>query len=305
MRRKRKIVEEHDSSERWLVSYADFITLLFAFFVAMYAISSVNEGKYRVLASSIVDAFNDPGKKSAANEGAFNIEAVPSEVISPIELADVSKDSMLEMESKAPVDQQAVVKSDEDKTSQEDTGHVYERTSAEIAADIEKEMAELIDEGAVTVRNSDDWIEVEIKNNVLFPSGSARLHRDALPVLKSLASVFIEFSNPIQVEGFTDNEPIQTTVFPSNWELSAARAASVVHLLMKVGIKPSRMAAVGYGEHRPLASNETEEGRAMNRRVVVIIPTIDTHGHIANTAPESKTGRGHSGQQRIEMEVSP
>lgn len=308
MRRKRRlsrIDEEHQSNERWLVSYADFITLLFAFFVAMYAISSVNEGKYRVLSSSIVEAFNNPQKKEKSlSPGEYELEPTPSDVISPIELDHVKKDSMVAMEDDSVPAQEAVIKSDKQPRGTQDEigGGQMEMSAADIAADIEQEMSELIDEGAVSVRNSDDWIEVEIKNNVLFPSGSARLHTDALPILKSLSSILIEFSNPIQVEGFTDNQPIKTLAFPSNWELSAARAASVVHLLMKVGVKPERMAAVGYGEHRPIADNETEQGRQRNRRVVIIIPTVDTGGHIANTKPGEESRRGHTGQKRISVD---
>ncbi len=307
MKRKRRIEEETESGDRWLVSYADFITLLFAFFVAMYAISSVNEGKYRVLSSSIVKAFNNPQEKEKSlSPGEYEHERVPSDEIAAIELDHVKKDSIIEMENDSASTQQAVIKSDKGaEGTQEETGEQIEKSAADIAADIEQEMTELIDEGAVSVRNSDDWIEVEIKNNVLFPSGSARLHNDALPILKTLSSIFVEFANPIQVEGFTDNKPIKTAAFPSNWELSAARAASVVHLLMKVGIKPARMAAVGYGEHRPIADNDTEEGRQKNRRVVIIIPTVDTGGHITNSNSTKESQRGFSGQKRIPMDVQP
>ncbi len=307
MRRKRRI-EEHtaESADRWLVSYADFITLLFAFFVALYAISSVNEGKYRVLASSIVEAFNDPSNKDKDKDES----SIKTDEITPIELDYVKADSItqdldvIESEDGSAAKQQTIVSNQRSVAgTQNDSEIQIEKSAADIAEDIEQEMAELIDQGAVSVRQSDDWIEVEIKNNVLFPSGSARLHNDALPILTSLSSIFIEFSNPIQVEGFTDDQPINTIAFPSNWELSAARAASVVHLLMKVGIKPSRMVAVGYGEYRPIADNISEQGRQQNRRVVIIIPTADTNGHVIDAGTLTETSHGPSGQKRIRVDM--
>ena len=110
-----------------------------------------------------------------------------------------------------------------------------------------------------------------MKTNTLFSSGSARLETSAVPILRKLSDNFNSNKNPIQVEGFTDNRPIHTSSYPSNWELSAARAASVVHLFTKFGIDPNRMSAIGYGEYRTIADNSTADGRQRNRRVVIII----------------------------------
>ena len=114
-------------------------------------------------------------------------------------------------------------------------------------------------------------MEVEIKTSILFPSGSAILQPEALPILSEIADILKDFPNPIHVEGFTDSVPINTVAFPSNWELSAGRAASVVHLFTKDGVEPRRMAAIGLGEYRPIADNATAEGRNKNRRVVLLI----------------------------------
>lgn len=141
----------------------------------------------------------------------------------------------------------------------------------DIANQIEKAMTALIQKDLITVRRNALWVEVEIRNNVLFASGSAGLEPEAIPVLEKIAQILQQFPNAIQVEGFTDNVPISTVAFPSNWELSAARAASVVHLFTKLGIRPGRMAAIGYGEHRPGADNATPEGRQKNRRVVLVV----------------------------------
>jgi chemotaxis protein MotB len=132
-------------------------------------------------------------------------------------------------------------------------------------------LSELIDDENVSIKKGDDWLEVEIKSNVLFNSGQARLENSAVPIIGKIAAILNTSANPLQVEGFTDNNPINTPRFPSNWELSAARSASVVHLLERYGLKPERMSAIGYGEFKPIADNSTEEGRRKNRRVVLVV----------------------------------
>jgi len=114
-------------------------------------------------------------------------------------------------------------------------------------------------------------LEIEIKSNLLFSSGSSELISDSIPLLVGLSKTLVERPNRIHIEGFTDDKPITTNIFPSNWELSGARAAAVVRLFESNGIAPSRLAAIGYGEYQPVSGNQTEEGRARNRRVVVVV----------------------------------
>lgn len=260
---RRKKHEEHENHERWLVSYADFITLLFAFFVVMYAISSVNQGKYRVLSDSLVAAFNEP-KKS----------------FEPIQLGDMIKsatNSSVEIISKPTLIKVPILTLHNQETDSGKLPGAGYTSSAENARDIRKiaeevaqAMQQLVDLGLVTVSMTDLWVEVEIKDSVLFPSGSAVIRQEAVEVLTRLAGILADFTNPIRVEGFTDNVPI-SRLYPSNWELSAARAASVVRLFEGRGIASTRLSAVGYGEHRPIAGNDTPEGRAKNRRVVLVV----------------------------------
>jgi len=228
--------EEHENHERWLVSYADFITLLFAFFVVMYSISSVNEGKYRVLSDSLTSAFRNA--PSSLN---------PVQVGKPL---------------RSPTQNSQLVE-------------VPGTTELMNLQDIEHEMKDALDDlmeqDLATVTRGEDWVQVDIKTSVLFTSGKADLTAAAKPVLLKVAKVLERHPNPLQVEGFTDNVPINTRIFPSNWELSAARAASVVHLFARMGVKPEQMAAVGYGEFRPIADNKTADGRQRNRRVVVVV----------------------------------
>lgn len=253
MARKKKH-EEHVNHERWLVSYADFITLLFAFFVVMYSISSVNEGKYRVLSDAIVAAFQSPSKsmqpiqvgKEAKSPESKNLKARPIPALLAVPhmpLPDVSKDGA------------------------KGTGKAMKR----MAEKIKKAMAWLIEDDLIAVRQDESWLEIEIKSNILFVGGSAKLQAPSVPILVEIARILADFPHPIRVEGFTDNTPIKTPIFPSNWELSAGRSAAVVHLFTKNSIDPLRLSAVGYGEFRPIADNATSEGRQKNRRVVLVV----------------------------------
>ncbi|ADE16630.1 OmpA/MotB domain protein [Nitrosococcus halophilus Nc 4] len=253
---RRRWQEDQENHERWLVSYADFITLLFAFFVVMYAVSSVNEGKYRVLSESLTAIFPQASRR-----------------IEPIEVGGpgvVSGSSPIEIEAlpAIPSSAQTLGISFPSAATQE---HSAMTSLKAITEEVRITLQPLIDEDLVRLRQGQEWLEVEINDRVLFTSGSAKLEAEAVPVLKKLAKILRRFPNPIQVEGFTDNVPISTAVFPSNWELSSARAASVVHLFDRFGVSPARMAAIGYGQYRPVADNSTPEGRRRNRRVALVI----------------------------------
>jgi chemotaxis protein MotB len=253
MARKKK-PEEHENHERWLVSYADFITLLFAFFVVMYSISSVNEGKYRVLSDSITAAF-DPAQ-----------QGLPIKLDSPVRPPIIDRALLTQGANTISMSGSYPSVSGGVQASKEDKENLRKITSR-----VESGLSPLIDDKVVKLKKNDLWIEIEIKSSILFPSGSAVLQAKARPVLRDVAKILSDFENQIQVEGFTDNVPIDTEAFPSNWELSAARAASVVHLFSSAGVKPSRLSAVGYGEYKPIASNDTAQGRRKNRRVNIIV----------------------------------
>ena len=270
---RKKRTEEHENHERWLVSYADFITLLFAFFVVMYSISSVNEGKYRVLSDSMVAAFRDPVRSLSPIQ-------VGNPLRSPAQSKSILDHNKQIMEIfKVPLQRESAQQA-EDKKSRMEPQTMRDETvdeedldeaSQQLADSIEAAMAELVDDGLIDVRRDKRWIEVEIKSSILFNSGSSELSAKSVPVLRKLAEKIQPLDNVIHVEGFTDNIPINNFEFISNWELSASRAASVVHLFTRLGIDPQRMAAIGYGEFRPIAGNATAEGRAKNRRVVLVI----------------------------------
>lgn len=247
--------EEHENHDRWLVSYADFITLLFAFFVTMYALSSVNEGKYRVLSDSLVQAFRNVPVNSSGTEIAprMSAPAIPL-------AAKLYKDSN--------------PKSTPNTKAQEQRRVVRARMR-NMAQDISAAMAPLVRDGQVRVTETSRGVTVEINASVLFDSGDARLDPRAMAALRAVAQILAPTEFPVTVEGHTDDTPISTAQFPSNWELSVVRAASVVRLFIDTGVAPQRVTASGYGEQRPVADNDSPESRARNRRVTILIDSPD------------------------------
>tara|TARA_R110001599_G_scaffold159052_1_gene346063 strand:+ start:86056 stop:86847 length:792 start_codon:yes stop_codon:yes gene_type:complete len=246
MARRKKYEEEHENHERWLVSYADFITLLFAFFVVMYAVSSVNEGKYRVLSRSLGVAFGTPSQQQAP------IIREPIDPNRPIIHLPISKPKPARTEVNAEI--------------KREKAHM-----TSIARDILKAMAPLISQGKVRVTQTSLGVSVEINASVLFAPGEAKLNDQSEAALRAVAQVLKKVDNAIQVEGHTDDVPINNSIFPSNWELSAVRASSVVRLFLDNGVDEKRLVALGHAANDPVAPNDTPEGRLRNRRVQLLI----------------------------------
>ena len=254
--RRNKNHEEHIDTHRWIISYADFITLLFAFFVVMYAISSVNVSKYKSLSDGMKSAFNQKDQNKATQS-----------------TADL-KDGPESKNTKG--------------------------TFKDGLAYLKKSLSELED-GSYKVNSQEGWIEVDMKAGSLFQSGTADLTPQALLKLMQLAGKIKDLPFTIVVEGYTDNIPIETPQYPSNWELSAARAASVGRALNSFGVNSERILVTGYGEQYPIADNLTEDGRGENRRVNIIIvkdrsvsrmfnPQADqTHGTFINNVDNVKS----------------
>lgn len=265
MARKKKH-EEHVNAEAWAIPYGDLVTLLFALFTVMYAMSSVNEGKFRVLSDSMIAAFNGSpksmrpiniGEKEAGKGGDKQLSGITPTVFIQIREEKSTPDGGL-----TPRD-----------PSKAETMHSRDLPGALIRMQrqVQDAMQSLIDAKMVTVRRENMWLEIEINADVLFSSGAGEFSPAAEPVLDKLAEVLKPFPNPIRVEGHTDDKPIRTAAFLSNWELSAARAASVVHQFTKQGVDPLRLEIVGFGEFHPRQPNTTAEGRNANRRVVVLV----------------------------------
>lgn len=238
MKRKR---EEEDNTDRWVVSYADFITLLFAFFTTMYAISHVDLGKLEMFTGSMRTAFKSNGAE----------RMVPIESIRPVDYGII---------------------------------------------DLEKELRTVIDKfdkiEGITTLIDERGLRLVLNESVLFDSGSAKLKDRAKEILTGIVPVIKKVKNPITIEGHTDNVPISNARYPSNWELSVARAMSVlVYLIEEHKVTPSRLSASGYGEWRPIASNVTPDGRAKNRRVEIIFESVRPFNEL-KSHDVSENGKG-------------
>jgi len=247
-RKKKRQEEEHENLERWLVSYADFITLLFAFFVTMYAISRVDEKKMGSVVESLQRALGSTtwqeGKKQDA--GVFPTSDKPLGV--------------------------AIVPVNSEKGQGKDH---FEKLAAEIKKNIKEgqknnggeddlnQLKFILDKRGLVLRFSERFF---------FDSGEASVRPEVIPMLNSIAQTLEKIPNHIRIEGHTDSVPINTPRFPSNWELSTARATSIVHfVLTRYQFEPTRLSAAGYGEFRPISSNKTQDGRSQNRRVDIVI----------------------------------
>lgn len=221
MRKKRR-QEEADNADRWVVSYADFVTLLFAFFTVMYAISHVDAGKLERFSGSM---------KSALKTSGTTTNAAPLiEGIKPINY----ESARLEKEIRSEFEKSGIIES-------------------------------------VAISRDERGVHIILGDAILFDMGSAEIKAEVRPLFTAVAGVIRQTQNAISIEGHTDNAPIRNSRYPSNWELSTARASSVLmSLLQDYRLNPERFSASGYGEHRPVVPNATPEGRAKNRRVDII-----------------------------------
>ncbi len=256
--RKRRHHGEQENHERWLVSYADFITLLFAFFTVLYAISNKDLEKSKEFEESIKRSFalmgfgglpesqnhgnSGPG---STNEGAqlgaslkVDLDLFPKKGTGPSELADYLKRQL------------GGASQDSRKTG----------------------------EGlSLTVRHDAIGARISLAASALFDIGSAKLRPTAHEELEKIAKILSQAPNKIIVEGHTDNQPISSPNYPSNWELAGARSAKIVRYLIKyTALKPSQLVVLSYADQRPIATNATEEGRSKNRRVEILLVTDDS-----------------------------
>lgn len=280
MNRSRTAHADPVNHERWLVSYADFITLLFAVFVVMFASSYVDIQKMKQVAQSIRSGFNKasiPGSVPLTG-GIGSIPIIEGDFTQGlIDLAPALNELFVreqtELQRVAETIQDAIERS----------------TEAKIAVDM------------VRFHVNEQGLVISLSAKYFFDPGKAVLHPEVLPIIDQIALVLKPMDREIRIEGHTDDVPIQTAIYPSNWELSAARATHVIkYLVDKFGLPTSRMSAVGYGEFRPVAVNTTVDGRARNRRVdIVALRRTITPRLISNAISAAAI------QQKMEAEQEP
>ena len=230
----KRVKKEKDNSERWMLSYLDFITLLMIFFLMLYAISNVDSNKSKALANSLKVGFNSGNGQNV------------------IAVSDNSSSTPVVVDEESQV------------------------AEAEKLADVKKKVDELVNnselKGSVSTSIQERGLLISFNDSIFFNSGEATIKPDWQNKLVSISKVLNEIDNYIRVEGHTDNVAINTDYFHSNWQLSSVRAANVVEFLItQGGVSPGRLSSVGYGEYRPIKSNDTEDGKSSNRRVDILI----------------------------------
>ncbi len=270
---RRKRHEDHVNHEAWAIPYGDLITLLLAFFVVMYALSSVNEGKYRILSDSLIAAFRsqpkslEPIQVGQPSRSASVPDVRQQRTLVPLEIDSYLATQMARM-PEGGRHELAMMRTAGLTPDEIDAAMAL---IEDITTQIADELSELIDADMVRLRPERFWLEVEINTSVLFATASAELAADAEPIVRRLGDILAHTPTRVQVEGHTDSLPISTATYPSNWELSAGRAATVVRLFAGGGVNPAQLSAVGFSEFRPVDDNESAAGRARNRRVVIVI----------------------------------
>lgn len=244
MARKKKH-PEHVNHERWLISYADFITLLFAFFTVLYAVSSADSDKLKKLVQSMRTAFGGPAE-------AQPVSVMPEAGKSPFTPESVSMGLGTPLGFNIAVTDEEIIKS--------------------VQLRIENFLVKSVSEGKVRVLVSDRGLVIRIAEAGLFKAGETDIDPKAYSLLDEVALSLVELPNYVRVEGHTDNVPVRSPAYPSNWELSTSRSSRIVrYFIDRHHFPPDRLGAAGFGEYRPAATNQSEYGRAANRRVEIVI----------------------------------
>ena len=252
---RRKVSSKHANHERWLVSYADFITLLFAFFVVLYASAQVDRQKIGKLAMAIQVAFQQLGVFPAATT------SVPMPMTEPIPYSAVQiiQSTKDEVRKDEPSKDAATVASEE-------------VNLAALQAELQQALRNEIAERTVALHREREGLVISLREFGFFDSGATTLRPSAMPAVDRIASILSVRACRLRVEGHTDNVPIHTRQIESNWELSTARSTDLVRLLiLRYRFSPERLSAAGYAEYHPIANNDTAQGRAQNRRVDIVV----------------------------------
>lgn len=263
MRRKREPEAEKETRERWLLTYADLITLLMIFFVVLYSMSKVDAQRFAAVAESLNKALGSgtPAKfelaVSPVGPSLFHTGTPSSKTTVPGNGTDSNNSTY--------------TKPDTSTNTGQGNGDLEKMSIDAIKAKLDKFAADNGIQTTLVSTTEERGLVVSIQETLLFESGSADITARARDILEKISTVLAVAPNQIKVEGHTDNLPIKTTQFPSNWELSVIRSTNVVHILHSDGISPDRLSAAGYGEFRPISSNDTDTGRGKNRRIDLVI----------------------------------
>lgn len=240
---KKKHDEGHDNAERWLLTYADLITLLLALFIILYAMNKVDPKKFDEVARSLSMAFHQVSSTSIVDLDTKKSARNPATAAEIKTMKAIKEDDQL---------RKIKIKIDDKIASNPNL------------------------KGKAYTNLTDNGLMVIVADDILFTSGTATLTNDASDLISLVTPLILNIPNSIKVSGHTDNVPIHTLAYPSNWELSSARSNSVLRFMLQhFSITPTRLSAAGYGEFQPVADNATAKGKAQNRRVEILIERIN------------------------------
>ena len=277
-RRLGRSAQKSQHTERWLVSYADYMTIMFAFFVVMYAIAINKEENFQILSDSLEQVFDKSARVYSQQGTGVEGTGILTDRVTPEK--ELLYGESINKEEQGP----------ELLDGQSDTSNIQQKYLGKpLDSLLTKLQSALIDEirdGEANLELHQDWLIIELSSGMLFSSGSAVAHSRAKQVVKIVKDIIEPVDNYIRVRGYTDDETIRNEIFRSNWELSVARATSVLVELESLGINSARMAIEGYGQYSPFAENNTEEGRAENRKVVIALSKYGLPNEVNKLAEE-------------------
>lgn len=287
MKRYRKKLKRqvHSDNDRWLVSYADYMTLMFALFVVLYATAIVKEQPFSVLSESLGEIFQLEGEKDTGTKG----EGILTQQVSQ---SDEFMGNNIAPEKGPSLDT-------ENLEIEQSTDKKLGKPLEGLKYDLDTALSQLTENGLAELEQTEDWLTIELRSNMLFGSGSATASNGAQVVIEQVARILSGVNNRIEVRGYTDNQRINNEIFSSNWQLSAARAASVTNMLQNFGIDETRLTIVANGANGAIASNSSEQGRAQNRRVVIALSK-----YTADKTFEDDKSRDVSMERLIEQKVN-
>lgn len=288
--------EEHENAEAWLLTYADMITLLLALFIYLYSISSINQAKFQAFSQSFAHLFNIGKSPIKGNAGAV-----------PLPGSNKGKaDEKAKEKKKFP----EKGKEDQEKGKKGEAAAANKEAMDQLKKQLEKDFPELVEQGKLTILEQEEGLMLRLQDTALFALGSRDIQPEARPLLDRMAQMLRTLPNPIRVEGHTDDLPIHSTRYTSNWELSGGRASGVVeYFITQDGIPPGRFSLAGFGEYRPIAPNIPGKGNAANRRVEILILDIKPKAETAESgeadSPATASAPGQAAPEALPPLATP
>ena len=302
-RRFKSTVTEDSHLERWLISYADYMTLLFALFVVLYAFALIKEEKHSLLSDSLGEIFHLSGHQEQGGRGVVIQNSSDTPLTSGDKISDENdyNKGLLEAVGSEPVEGD----SERVNADKKYVGTPFSSMKEKLAQDL----LEVIEEGYAKIEEDDNWLTIEFSSGLLFDSGSAVTRSATKAVLKKVIKTIAPANNYVHVRGYTDDQVINNEQFQSNWQLSSARASAIVQELQVLNVEPQRLAIEAYGQYRPKVNNIDKESRAQNRRVVIAISkfgwnkpeVIDKVSTLDKELPQVVSSKDNDKMQVIEL----